>query len=86
MRTGQSRRRDENEWPIICDLRKLGYHVTQVSGVGAPDLIVRRSSRTGFGFSCEVKSSHGKRTGAQERSQWPIVRSLDDILRLMGGL
>lgn len=86
MRVGQTRRRDQNEKPIVRDLRKLGYDVTPVSGEGAPDIFVRRSTRTGFGFGCELKTAQGMRTDAQEASQWPIARSLDDVLRLMGGL
>lgn len=64
----------------------MGYHVTPVSGDGAPDLIIRRSRRTGFAFGCEVKTAAGRRTAAQQQSEWPIVQSLDDVLRLMGGL
>lgn len=86
MRVGQKRRRDANERPIVRDLRKLGYQVTPISGEGAPDIFVRRSTRTGFGFGCELKTKRGTRTDAQEASQWPIARSLDDVLKLMGGL
>jgi len=84
MRVGQTRRRDAAEAPIVRDLRKLGYDVTQVSGEGAPDILVRigRAASECYGF--EVKSEDGKPTKAQAESQWPIARSLEDVLVVMG--
>jgi len=84
MRVGQARRRDAAEAPIKRDLEQLGYHVTQVSGEGAPDLLVRKCCWAGECWGFEVKSDDGRRTDSQERTQWPIVRSLEDVLECMG--
>lgn len=75
MRVGQARKRDANEKAIVKALEAAGCHVTRVSGKGAPDLLVRYHGQL-WGF--EVKSATGKRTGAQEHTQWPILRSIDD--------
>lgn len=78
---GRAAKRDANEKPIVAALRAAGAQVTIVSGEGAPDLLVRfRAVLWGF----EVKSEKGKRTAAQEQSQWPIVRSIDDALKAIG--
>lgn len=81
MRVGQARKRDMNEKPIIQALRSVGARVTPVSGAGAPDLLVRWQGRL-YGF--EVKSKTGKQTEAQEETNWPIVRSVDDALIAIG--
>ena len=79
-RVGQTRRRDANEPSIMEDLRKAGVHVTQVSGKGAPDLILKFR---GSVICVEVKSENGKRTPAQEDTDWPIVKSALDCMRLL---
>lgn len=70
-------RRDAIEKDIIEALRQLGADVTPISGPGAPDLLIRYQGRL---LAWEVKSSQGKRTKAQQASQWPIVRSTSEAL------
>lgn len=81
MRVGQSRKRDANEKPIVAALRALGAFVTPISGDGAPDLLVRFRGRL-YGF--EVKAAKGQQTEAQEQTNWPIVRSVEDALTAIG--
>lgn len=83
-RVGQTSKRDAAEGPIVDALRAVGAHVTRLSGVGAPDLLVR--SPRGLLVALEVKGKHGKRTDAQEESQWPIVRTIDEALTAIGVL
>ncbi len=74
-------RRDANEALIVEALQAAGYDVTRVSGVGAPDLLVRRLGRPGaLAWGCEVKSATGRRTAAQAVSGWPIVRTPEEAL------
>ncbi len=80
MRVGQSRRRDASEKSIVADLRKIGAHVTMISGEGAPDILVRF---LGGLWAFEVKSVKGKRTAAQSETIWPIIRSVDEALNEM---
>ncbi len=82
-RVGQTRRRDANEKAIVAGLRALGAHVTPISGVGAPDVLVAFRGRL---YAFEVKSVKGTRTAAQELSQWPIVRSMDEALKHIGAI
>jgi Holliday junction resolvase len=79
---GRAARRDVNEKPIVDALRAIGAHVTRISGEGAPDLLVRVRGRL---YAFEVKSGSGKRTAAQQDSQWPVIRSVDEALRSVGG-
>jgi hypothetical protein len=79
-------KRDENESGIVAALRAVGAHVTIVSGAGAPDLLVHYSGRfcrhcNRNAWALEVKGAKGKRTKAQETTDWPIVRSTDDALK-----
>lgn len=76
-RVGQARRRDTVERAIVDALKAIGCDVTRVSGPGAPDILVRRQGRL-QGF--EIKSHGGKRTPAQEQTQWPILRSVEEAL------
>jgi hypothetical protein len=80
-RVGQVRRRDANEKPIRAALAAVGATTTQVSGKGAPDLLIAFRGRL---YAVEVKGPKGKRTEAQEASQWPIVRSIEDALETIG--
>ena len=80
-RVGQTRKRDANEKPIRDALAAVGAHVTVISGEGAPDLLVRFRGRL---YGLEVKGKSGKRTKAQEESQWPIVRNIEDALKEIG--
>jgi len=79
-RVGQTRRRDSVEKPIVDALRALGAHVTPISGKGAPDLLCRFR---GHLWAFEVKSGKGKRTEAQEQSQWPVIRTVDEAIELV---
>jgi hypothetical protein len=83
MRVGQSRRRDAVEPDIVRALRAVGCEVWRVSGPGLPDLLVRRH---GVLYAFEVKSGRGRRTEAQESSQFPIIRSVSDALAAVGVL
>lgn len=84
-RVGQVRRRDGNEKDIRLALAAVGAETTPVSGKGAPDLLVRHGSfPDGFCKGIEVKAAKGIRTEAQEVSQWPIVRSVEDALSVVG--
>ena len=76
-------RRDANEQAIKTALEAVGAFVTQVSGEGAPDLLVVFRNQL---WAFEVKSPRGKRTKAQETSRWPIVRSVDDALIYIGAI
>lgn len=62
-------------------LRAVGAHVTYISGEGAPDLLVRFRGRL---YAPEIKSEKGERTEAQEETQWPIWRSVDEALQAIG--
>lgn len=77
MRVGQTRRRDAIEKPICQALRAIGAHVTQVSGEGAPDILVRYRGRL---KAFEIKSKTGKQTAAQTETDWPILRSVDEAI------
>ena len=80
-RVGQTRRRDQNERQIIDGMRKFGAEVWSISGPGAPDVLVRYRGRLS---GLEIKTAKGSRTSAQEVSQFPIVRSLDEALVAIG--
>ena len=80
-RVGQVRRRDQNEPAIVEALKALGAKVWRISGPGAPDLLVLY----GGSYHClEVKTAKGKRTAAQEVSQFPVVRDVDEALKAVG--
>lgn len=81
MRVGQARKRDSNEAEIVKALRGQGVEVFHISGPGAPDLLVR-FRRTLYGF--EVKNLKGKRTKAQQRTQWQMIRTVSDALAAIG--
>ena len=82
MRVGQARRRDVAEKRIVEALEAIGAEITKISGVGAPDILVRYRGQL---WAFEVKSKGGKRTEAQEVTGWPIVRSAEDALRVVLG-
>ncbi len=81
MRVGQSRKRDANEKAIVEALRAVGAEVTRISGVGAPDLLIRLGGRV---IGLEIKGPRGKRTAAQVATQWPIVRDVASALAAIG--
>lgn len=74
---GRAARRDANEPEIVRALQAVGCDVWRVSGPGLPDLLVRRAGRL---YAFEVKTGRGRRTAAQEQSDWPILRSVNDAL------
>ena len=80
-RVGQVRKRDIAEKPIIAALRQIGAEVWPVSTRGGPDLLVRYRGQL---HAWEVKTGKGKRTAAQEVSQFPVVRDVDEALRAVG--
>jgi hypothetical protein len=80
VRVGQVRKRDANEKDIVDALRKLGAHVTMISGEGAPDILVRF---LGGLWAFEIKAAKGRQTVAQAETSWPVIRSVDDALNLM---
>ena len=81
MRVGQARKRDAIEKPIVEALEAVGAHVTRISGKGAPDLLVRHRGRL---FAWEVKSEKGRRTAAQQETEWPLIRSVEEALHQIG--
>jgi hypothetical protein len=84
-RVGQARRRDTAEKGIRAALEALGCDVTPLSGKGAPDLLVRVPGASGGRcIGLEVKSKGGRRTEAQEETNWPIVRTVGDALAAVG--
>ncbi len=74
-------KRDTNETEMVGALRAVGADVTRISGKGAPDLLIRFK---GALHGVEVKTRRGRRTEAQQASQWPIVRTIEDALKLLG--
>jgi hypothetical protein len=80
-RGGAGKKRDANEKDIVAALRAIGADVTQVSGVGAPDLLIRfRGQLWGF----EVKGGKGVLTKAQQETRWPVVRSVSEAFAVIG--
>ena len=81
MRVGQARRRDSVEKPIVAAWRRVGAEVWLISGPGAPDALVRFQ---GHLYAFEIKTAKGKRTQAQEVSQFPVVRTEPEALAAIG--
>lgn len=75
-------RRDHAEKAIVEALRAVGADVTRISGEGAPDILVR--FRGIFVGGYEIKTGKGKRTKAQQSSQWPILRDPAEALAEIG--
>src|SRR5262249_3526993 len=82
-RVGQGGKRDANGEGIRGALEAVGARVTPMSGKGAPDLLVLFRGEL---YAFEVKSKNGDRTKAQEQTQWPIVRTEDEALRVIGAI
>lgn len=82
-RGGAGKRRDANEPAIIEALKAVGCRVWQLHGLGCPDILAHREGRY---YPLEVKSATGKRTEAQRDVPWPIVRSVDQAIRVVNGL
>ncbi len=84
-RVGQIRKRDTVETPIRQALAAVGATVFQVSGKGAPDVIV---FYRGYVYSAEIKTGKGKLTAAQTEAGagrlWAIWRTVDDALKGIG--
>ena len=80
---GAARRRDANEPAIIDALESIGCRVWQLHGRGTPDLLVYRGDRY---IPMEVKSHTGAQTEAQRDTPWPIVRTVEAAIRVVGGL
>lgn len=82
-RGGAGRKRDAVEPDIIDALRAVGCQVWQISGRAVPDLLAFRQGRY---FPMEVKSKGGKLTAAQRDVPWPVVRSVDQAIRVINSL
>jgi hypothetical protein len=87
---------DHNQAAIVKALRKVGYHVTDLSGVGqgCPDLLVAKSDYwMPEVFLVEVKNKEGRNrfTPAQvdyfASTPCPIyvIRSVNDVINLING-
>jgi hypothetical protein len=84
-RGGAKKRRDANEPAIVDALRAVGCEVWQVSGRGLPDLLIRVHGAAGGRWQpLEVKTPKGTLTAAQGDLRWPVVRSVDEALALVG--
>jgi hypothetical protein len=83
---------DHNQAAIVKALRKAGYHVTDLAGVGqgCPDLLC---AKPGSVFLVEVKNKEGRNrfTPAQvdyfASTPCPIyvIRSVNDVINLING-
>lgn len=76
-------KRDANEKAIRTALEARGVHVTPISGKGAPDLLCRFR---GALYAFEVKAEKGRQTAAQAVTDWPVIRSVEDALKLLGAV
>jgi hypothetical protein len=65
----------------VAALRAVGAQVEQVSGKGAPDLVITFQGRS---YAVEVKSEKGTRTKAQQATRYPIVRTVPEALAVLG--
>lgn len=74
-------RRDANEGPIVDALRKVGCRVWFLGGTGNPDLLVERGGRF---YPLETKQPKGRRTQNQADIPWPVVRTVEDALAVVG--
>lgn len=84
-RGGAGKRRDANEAAIVEALRSIGCEVWQISGRGVPDLLVWRPCVRRY-YPMEVKTATGKQKPSQVGTPWPIVRSVDQAIRVVNGL
>ena len=85
-RVGQARKRDANENAICKALERVGAQVTKISGKGAPDILVRYRGAEVRPWAFEVKSQQGTQTPAQEQTNWPIIRTIDEALEAIGAV
>jgi hypothetical protein len=84
-RGGAKKRRDANEGAIVDALRAVGCEIWYLGGVGLPDLLVRVPGASGGRWQpIEVKTPKGTLTAAQGDLRWPVVRSVDEALALVG--
>lgn len=83
VKRGAGGKRDGNETPIVEALRAIGCRVWFLSGQGNPDLLVYREGRY---YPMETKQRKGTLTPNQADIPWPIVRSVDEAIRVVNGL
>ena len=80
-RVGQARRRDTAETAIRETLEAYGATVIQISGKGAPDVLVIFRGRL---LAAEIKSKRGTLTPAQKQAGagvlWPVWRTPAEAL------
>lgn len=76
-------KRDAVEAEIVSALEAVGARVWRVSGTSNPDLIVLWR---GIWRPLEVKSGKdGRLTRNQQDLAWPVVRTVDEALAVIGG-
>jgi hypothetical protein len=78
---GASKRRDASEGLIVDALRRVGARVWRVGGRGLPDVLV--FYRWVF-TPMEIKTGTGRLTAAQTDIPWPVVRTVDEALKVIG--
>lgn len=84
-RGGAKRKRDGNEAAIVEALKAVGCEIWYLGGVGLPDLLVRVPGPSGGRWQpVEVKAPKGKLTAAQDGICWPVVRTVDEALAMVG--
>ncbi len=74
-------KRDTAEDPIVAALEAVGASVWKIGGTGNPDLL---TLYRGVWRPCEVKTGKGALTPNQARLQWPVIRTVQDALDLIG--
>lgn len=86
MRRGAGgKKRDAAERPIVEALKSVGCEVWYVSGGdGQPDLLVRVGGKNGVLHGFEVKTGKGRKTQAQAKSLFPVVRTPAEALERIG--
>jgi hypothetical protein len=80
-RRGGGGKRDTAEGPIVDALRACGVGVWFLSGQGNPDLLTHYR---GLWLPLEVKTGKGTLTPNQVGILWPVTRTVDQALAVLG--
>lgn len=87
-RGGGGRKRDANEPDIRKALAACGRKTFQISGTGLPDLLIWSPAPFvavhGFWLPAEVKVEGGDFTEHQDDARFPVLRSIEDALAIIG--